>query len=131
MAILSRTSSESGFSVRQISTSGRMPSSRSLPTECCVGFVLISWLTRRYGMSVRWMNTAFCRPTSWPNWRIASRNGRPSMSPTVPPISVITTSTSGRAIRRMALLISLVMCGTTWIVRPRYSPRRSLEMTEL
>jgi len=33
-------------------------------------------------------------PTSWRNWRIASRNGSDSMSPTVPPISVITTSWS-------------------------------------
>ena len=34
------------------------------------------------------------RPTSTGNWRIASRNGSDSMSPTVPPISVMTTSTS-------------------------------------
>ena len=34
------------------------------------------------------------RPTSTGNWRIASRNGSDSMSPTVPPISVITKSTS-------------------------------------
>ena len=33
-------------------------------------------------------------PTSTGNWRIASRNGSDSMSPTVPPISVITKSTS-------------------------------------
>ena len=39
----------------------------------------------------------FSRPTSWRNWRIASRNGRLSMSPTVPPISMITTSTSSAA----------------------------------
>ena len=32
-------------------------------------------------------------PTSFLNWRTASRNGRPSMSPTVPPISTMTTST--------------------------------------
>ena len=32
------------------------------------------------------------RPTSWRTWRAASRNGSDSMSPTVPPISVITTS---------------------------------------
>ena len=36
-------------------------------------------------------------PTSSENWRIASRNGWLSMSPTVPPISVMTTSTSSSA----------------------------------
>ena len=60
------------------------------------------------------------RPTSTGNWRIASRNGSDSMSPTVPPISVMTTSTSlVSAIRRMRCLISSVMCGTTWTVPPR------------
>jgi hypothetical protein len=33
-------------------------------------------------------------PTSSANCRIASRNGSPSMSPVVPPISVMSTSTS-------------------------------------
>ncbi len=60
------------------------------------------------------------RPTSTGNWRIASRNGSDSMSPTVPPISAITTSTS--AVSPISLirdLISSVMCGTTWTVPPR------------
>ena len=43
-------------------------------------------------------------PTSSANWRIASRNGSPSMSPTVPPISVMTTSTSSAASLRDARL---------------------------
>ena len=56
------------------------------------------------------------------------------MSPTVPPTSVITTSGCGRprpasAIARIRALISLVMCGMTWTVSPRYSPRRSLAIT--
>ena len=38
------------------------------------------------------MLTTFCGPTSRMNCRIASRNGSPSMSPVVPPISVMTTS---------------------------------------
>ena len=60
------------------------------------------------------------RPTSTGNWRIASRNGSDSMSPTVPPISVTTTSASlVSAIRRTRCLISSVMCGTTWTVAPR------------
>src|ERR1043166_1717998 len=53
------------------------------------------------------MKSVLSRPTSWRNCRIASRNGSDSMSPTVPPISVITTSCSG-ASRRIAPLISCV-----------------------
>src|SRR5579871_5686619 len=41
------------------------------------------------------MYKQFCLPTSRATCRIASRKGSPSMSPTVPPISVMTTSTSG------------------------------------
>ena len=60
------------------------------------------------------------RPASTGNCRIASRNGSDSMSPTVPPISVITTSTSWlSAISVIRFLISSVMCGTTWTVPPR------------
>ncbi len=57
-------------------------------------------------------------PTSFLNWRTASRKGRPSMSPTVPPISMITTSTPAATFRIDALIWS-VMCGITWTVRPR------------
>ena len=60
----------------------------------------------------------FSRPTSFFSWRTASRNGRPSMSPTVPPISTIWTSTSSLT-RRIDALISSVMWGITWTVRPR------------
>ena len=62
------------------------------------------------------------------SWRMASRKGRDSMSPTVPPISMMATSTAAVASRTRAL-ISSVMCGMTWTVAPRYSPRRSFEMT--
>ena len=52
------------------------------------------------------------------------------MSPTVPPISEMTTSASlTSATRRIRSLISFVMCGITWTVEPRYSPLRSLRMT--
>ncbi len=80
------------------------------------------------GTSVRWMKIEFSRPTSLRIWRIDSRNGRLSISPTVPPISTIATSTSC-ATRRIVFLISLVMCGMTWTVLPRYSPLRSFSMT--
>ena len=53
------------------------------------------------------------------------------MSPTVPPISLITTSVGVASdARRMRSLISFVMCGMTWTVDPRYSPLRSLRSTE-
>ena len=58
------------------------------------------------------------RGLSWPNWRIASKNGSPSMSPTVPPISQSMKSTSSSPIFRKSL-ISLVTCGITWMVLPR------------
>ncbi len=52
------------------------------------------------------------------------------MSPTVPPISEITTSASvAEATRRMRSLISFVTCGMTCTVEPRYSPLRSLRTT--
>ena len=71
-----------------------------------------------YGTSVRWTLIALPRPASWRNWRIASRNGSDSMSPTVPPISTRTTSASVPT-RRIDSLISSVMWGMTWTVLPR------------
>ena len=53
------------------------------------------------------------------------------MSPTVPPISLITTSVGVEmALARMRDLISFVMCGMTCTVAPRNSPLRSLRSTE-
>src|SRR5213592_2849172 len=53
------------------------------------------------------------------------------MSPTVPPISLITTSVGvDTALARMRDLISFVMCGITCTVAPRNSPLRSLRNTE-
>jgi hypothetical protein len=50
----------------------------------------------------------------------AAKNGRDSISPTVPPISLIITSgciSSSMKVTRS--LISLVICGMTWTVCPR------------
>ncbi len=104
---------------------------RSAATECWVGLVLSSPLGARYGTSETCTKKTLSRPTSWRTWRAASRNGSDSMSPTVPPISVMITSRrrSSVACARIRALISLVMCGITWTVSPRYSPRRSLAMT--
>ena len=100
--------------------SGWMPMRRSSWTECCVGFVFSSPALPRNGTSVRWTNMQRSRPTSEWNWRSASRNGSDSMSPTVPPISVMTMSTSlDSATSLMRFLISSVMWGITWTVPPR------------
>ena len=119
-AIFLRMSVPSSDSERASSMSGWMPMRRSSLTECCVGFVFSSPAWPMYGTSVRWMNMHWRRPTSTGNWRIASRNGSDSMSPTVPPISVMTMSTSCVwASSCTRCLISSVMCGTTWTVPPR------------
>ena len=83
-----------GSSQRHSRMSGWMPIERSSLTECCVGLVFISPAVLMKGSSVRWTKQAWPRGSSWPSWRIASKNGRPSMSPTVPPISTRTKSTS-------------------------------------
>ena len=119
-AIFLRMSRSSPPSERQSSMSGWMPMRRSSLTECCVGLVFSSPAWPMYGTSVRWMYMQLRRPTSTGNCRIASRNGSDSMSPTVPPISVMTTSTSlVSPMSRIRCLISSVMCGTTWTVAPR------------
>ena len=83
-------------SVRQRRMSGWMPIARRSLTLCCVGLVFSSPAAPMNGTSVRWMKSVLSRPTSWRSWRIASRNGRLSMSPTVPPISTSAMSTSLR-----------------------------------
>ena len=129
-AILSRMSRDSSSCERQTTTSGWMPMRRSSFTECCVGFVFSSPAASMNGTSVTWTYMTFSGPTSRRNWRIASRNGSDSMSPTVPPISEMTTSVGpDSAARRMRALISFVMCGITCTVAPRKSPLRSLRRT--
>ena len=54
---------------------------------------------------------------------MASRKGRLSMSPTVPPISISAKSASrpisSEVSRVIASLMASVMCGITWTVAPR------------
>ena len=54
------------------------------------------------------MYMTFSGPTSRRNWRIASRNGSDSMSPTVPPISEMTTSVGSRLGRAADARLDLV-----------------------
>ena len=99
----------SSCSARSTRMSGCMPRLCRLLTECCVGLVFSSPAAAMYGTYVR------CRQTVFPGMshlscRMASRNGRLSMSPMVPPISVMMKSylpVSPRA--RMFFFISSVM----------------------
>ncbi|MNF97346.1 hypothetical protein D3C84_801730 [compost metagenome] len=117
-AILRREETSTGWSERQISTSGCRPMERSSLTECWVGLVLVSPAVAMYGTRVRCISMARLEPTSTRNWRMASRNGCDSISPTVPPISTRATSASPAPLM-MRRLISSVMCGMTWMVAPR------------
>ena len=105
----SRRLRDSGRSERQTRTSGWMPIPLSSLTLCCVGFVLSSPAPRRKGISDTWMYITFSSPTWNLNWRMASRNGRLSMSPTVPPTSTTMISAPCvRATRVISSRISLV-----------------------
>ena len=98
--------------------SGWMPAFCSSLTECCVGLVFNSPALGMNGTSVRWTNMVRSSPISLPSCRIASRNGKLSMSPTVPPISISAKSTSSTS-RVIASLMASVMCGITCTVPPR------------
>ena len=128
---LALVASVTGRSLRSTSASGWMPIERSAATECWVGLVFCSPEAPMNGTSDTCTKNTFLRPSSWRTWRADSMNGCDSMSPTVPPISVMITSGFGvsDACSRMRRLISSVMCGMTCTVSPRYSPRRSLAMT--
>ena len=77
---------------------------RSAATECWVGLVFSSPDGADVGQQRDVQKKHVSRPISWRIWRIASRNGWDSMSPTVPPTSVMTTSTSRPAIAQDARL---------------------------
>ena len=88
--------------------------------DCCDGFVFSSPAALMNGTSVTCMTMALPGPTSWMNCRMASRNGSPSMSPVVPPISVMTMSQACSVLSlRSRALISSVTCGMTCTVLPR------------
>ena len=105
-------------SLRHSSKSGWIPIESNSLTECCVGLVFNSPAVGMNGTSVTCTNTEFSGPSSSRIWRTASRNGSDSMSPTVPPISTMTTSVSPATLRNAAL-ISSVTCGITCTVLPR------------
>ena len=128
IAILSFKSLSRGFSLRQMIISGLIPMRLSSPTLCCVGLVLSSPAALMKGTKVRWIFIALFLPTSSFRARMASKKGKPSMSPTVPPISTIKMSLFSPALI-IRSLISPTMCGITCIVLPRYSPLLSFSIT--
>ena len=94
-AILRLFDSVTGRSLRSTSASGWMPIERSAATECWVGLVFCSPDAPMNGTSETCTKNTFLRPSSWRTWRADSMNGCDSMSPTVPPISVMMTSGFG------------------------------------
>ena len=102
----------------QITISGWIPILLNSLTECCVGFVLISSEDFKNGTNVKWINNDFDLPLSFENCLIASKNGKLSISPTVPPISQITKSSFVISFFINSLILS-VTCGITWTVFPR------------
>jgi len=61
---------------------------------------------------------------------MVSKKGKPSISPVVPPSSTIRMSLPSPAFI-IRSLISFTICGTTWMVFPRYLPLRSFSITVL
>ena len=122
-AILAFTDSSIGSSDLHTMISGKIPAPISSFTECCVGFDLCSPDDLIYGTRVTWMKRQSSLAVSWLICLMASRNGCDSMSPMVPPISVITTSAPVLSPRAyMKDFISFVTCGMICTVDPRYSP---------
>ena len=130
--ILRLASFVSGVLHLTASMSGWMPILRSSCTLCCVGFVFCSPTTSSTGASVTCMKSVFCSPTSRASCRNASRNGRLSMSPTVPPHSTtMMSSFSPSAIFLRFSFIASVTWGIIWTHWPRYLPSRSARMTSM
>ena len=69
-------------------------------------------------------------PISFENCLIASKKGKLSISPTVPPISQITKSSSLISPLMNSLILS-VTCGITCTVFPKYFPLRSFLIMSL
>ncbi|VVB69699.1 Uncharacterised protein [uncultured archaeon] len=123
-------SASSGRSQRTTIMSGCSPSSLITFTLCCVGLVFCSPSIVE-GASVTCTKKMF-PDSSYLSWRMASRKGMDSISPTVPPTSTRQISQPpSRETCLMRLLISSVMCGMICTVLPRYSPLRSFSMTVL
>src|SRR5258708_1694798 len=90
-------------------------------TLCCVGLVFSSPAAAMNGTSVTCTKSVFSAPSSSRIWRIASRKGSDSISPTVPPISTIPTSTASETFLIVALISSVA--GRLGVFEPFIEPR--------
>mmetsp|Transcript_55573 Transcript_55573/g.176451 ORF Transcript_55573/g.176451 Transcript_55573/m.176451 type:complete len:341 (-) Transcript_55573:447-1469(-) len=91
-ASFSRVDSSRWHVLRTARRSGARPRERKVMTECCVGFVFCSFDSPSTGTRDTWMRHMLSLPTRNWNWRSASTKGIDSMSPTVPPSSMMHTS---------------------------------------
>ena len=106
-------------SLLQTKTSGFIPKDCNSFTECCVGFDFNSHDPDIYGSNVTWIYITSSGAFSNPTCLIASIKAYPSISPTVPPNSVITISTSVFSKLYILSFISFVTCGITCTVFPK------------
>ena len=96
-------------SERQTSMSGWMPISAQLLDRVLGRLGLeLAGVARGTARASRARTCGGRGPGPTWNWRSASRNGSDSMSPTVPPISVITTSTSADSATQPDAVLDLV-----------------------
>jgi hypothetical protein len=119
-AIFLLASSGMGEELLTMMASGCIPILLSSCTLCWVGFVLNSPTEGRTGPHVTCTNIVFSLPSSTRIWRNASKYGRPSMSPTVPPDSTTRTSAFLDSASPLILrFISFVMWGIIWTHSPK------------
>ena len=118
-AIFSLKFSGISTSVLQTNMSGFIPYDCNSFTECCVGFDFNSFDPLIYGSNVTWIYKTSSAGFSSPTCLIASIIDNPSISPTVPPISVITISTSVSSKEYIFSFIAFVIWGITCTVFPK------------
>ena len=99
------------ISLLQTNIFGFIPYDCNSLTECWVGFDFISFDPVIYGSNVTWIYNTSSGFFSSPTCLIASIIERPSISPTVPPISVITISVSVSSKLYIFSFILFVTCG--------------------
>mmetsp|Transcript_6492 Transcript_6492/g.19583 ORF Transcript_6492/g.19583 Transcript_6492/m.19583 type:complete len:226 (-) Transcript_6492:324-1001(-) len=116
---------------------GVIPTDLSTWTLCCVGLVFCSPTTPRTGTRLTCtVHTSWASCLNW-NCLKASRKGPDSMSPTVPPSSMMHTSgvwpdpsTGMWATLSIQFWMASVRCGTTCTVLPRNAPSLSFSITD-
>mmetsp|Transcript_128515 Transcript_128515/g.333152 ORF Transcript_128515/g.333152 Transcript_128515/m.333152 type:complete len:285 (-) Transcript_128515:671-1525(-) len=123
LAIFFFVDSSRGRALRQTMTSGCTPSASKAFAECCVGLVFWPLMSGTYE---QWTHARERSSKLNLSWRSASMNGMDSISPTVPPSSImqicgrsVLPSTGTCAARSIHSTIAPVMCGITCTVLPK------------